>query len=63
MNKVCLLETFDCFFNRTSKYEYKHVKGIFGALTLFNITFKKYHLASMETTQRSKTYFIHVRNM
>ncbi|CAO3699127.1 unnamed protein product [Rhizopus stolonifer] len=49
-NEVCLLETSSTFLSKErGKLGYDHVKGTFGALTLFNAIFKKYNSATLET--------------
>lgn len=61
---ACLLETLSTFlFKESGKLGYDHVKGTFGALTLFNAIFKKYNNATLETALNLIVAFIHARGM
>ncbi|KAG1448005.1 hypothetical protein G6F46_011182 [Rhizopus delemar] len=59
-NEICLLETSGCYLlGGLPKYGYDHVKGAFGALTMFNAAFKKYHRASFKVAQQLNILFVH----
>ncbi|EIE80195.1 hypothetical protein RO3G_04900 [Rhizopus delemar RA 99-880] len=61
-NEVCLLGTSSTFlFKESGKLGYDHVKGTFGALTLFNAIFKKYNNATLENALNPTVAFIHAR--
>lgn len=47
--------------NDHCKYGYDHIKGAFGALTLFNAVYKKYYLASIDTARCLKIVLAYAR--
>lgn len=61
-NEICLLETSNGFLcGDMPKYGYDHVKGAFGALSMFNAAFKKYHKADYDIAQQLSILFVHAR--
>lgn len=67
---VFLILTTSFFFLKTSekfqlgdpgKYDYDRINVTFGALSIFNATFKKYCWASEDTVLGLRIHFLHVR--
>ncbi|KAI8378289.1 hypothetical protein EDC96DRAFT_540623 [Choanephora cucurbitarum] len=62
-NEICLLETSNGLLcGDMPKYGYDHVKGAFGALTMFNAAFKKYHKVDYKVAQQLSILFVHARD-
>lgn len=61
--EIGLFETSGKYMLRdNAKYGFDHVKGTFGALTIFNTIFSRFHMSSVETATSLKIPFVHARH-